>query len=146
MAKASMDMVRDVLEWNLEAEQKLTFIRRIVEGTAPAPAVKDEAAQEAPAKPRKTGRRRPPERRDHVWCYGLVADDVGARPTGLSVARKAPSRRRKTGRQRPTRSTRKVQLWAECKKADPEKVKSLSYRTVKTRDLEKMLAKVSKAK
>ncbi len=104
MAKASMEMIRDVLKWNLEAEQKLTFIRRIVEGTAPAPAVKDEVAQKAPAKPRKTGRRR------------------------------------------PTRSTRKVQLWAECKKADPEKAKNLSYRKVKSQDLEKFLAKVRKAK
>ena len=104
MAKASMDMVRDVLEWNLEAEQKLTFIRRIVENAAPAPAAKHEVAQIAPAKPRKTGTRR------------------------------------------PTRTTRKVQLWAECKKADPEKAKSLNYRKVEIRDLEKFIAKVRKAK
>ena len=104
MAKASMDMIKDVLEWNLGAEQKLTFIRQIVEGTAPAPAAKDEAAQKAPAK------------------------------------------RRKTGRRRRTRSTRKVQLWAECKKADPEKVKSLSYTIATAQDMEKFLAKVRKAK
>ena len=104
MAKASMDMIKDVLKWNLEAEQKLTFIRRIVEGTAPAPAAKDEVVQKAPAKPRKTGR---------------------GRPTG---------------------TTRKVQLWAECKKADPEKAKSLNYRKVEIRDLEKFLARVRKAK
>ena len=99
-----MDMLRDVLKWNLEAEQKLAFIRRIVEGTAPAPAVKDEVAQIAPAKPRKTGRRR------------------------------------RTG------TTRKVQLWAECKKADPEKVKSLNYTRATAQDMEKFLAKVRKAK
>ena len=104
MAKASMDMIRDVLKWNLGAEEKLTFIRRIVEGTAPAPAARDEAARKAPAKPRKTGR------------------------------------------QRPIRSTRKVQLWAECKKADPEKVKSLNYTRATAQDLEKFLAKVRKAK
>ena len=104
MAKASMDMVRDVLKWNLEAEQKLTFIRRIVEGNAPAPAVKHEAAPKAPAK------------------------------------------RRKTGRRRPTGTTRKVQLWAECKKADPEKVKSLNYTRATAQELEKFLAKVRKAK
>ena len=104
MAKASMDMVRDVLKWNLEAEQKLTFIRRIVEGTAPSPALKDEVAQKAPAKPRKTGR------------------------------------------QRPIRSTRKVQLWAECKKADPEKAKSLNYTRATAQDMEKFLARVRKAK
>ena len=104
MAKASMDMIKDVLEWNMEAEQKLTFISQIVGGTAPAPPVKDEAAQKAPVK------------------------------------------RRKTGRRRATGTNRKVQLWGECKKADPEKVKSLSYRKVKTQDLEKMLAKLRKAK
>ncbi len=104
MAKTSMDMIEDVLKWNLEAEQKLTFIRRIVEGTAPGPAATDK------------------------------------------VARKAPAKQRKTGRRRATGTNRKVQLWAECKKADPEKVKSLSYRKVKTRDLEKMLAKIRKAK
>ena len=104
MAKASLDMIRDVLKWNLEAEEKLTFISRIVEGTAPAPTVKDEVAQKVPAKPRKTGRRR------------------------------------------PTRSTRKVQLWAECKKADPEKVKSLNYTRATTQEMEKFLARVRKAK
>jgi hypothetical protein len=104
MAKASMDMIKDVLKWNLEAEQKLSLIRQIAEGVPAGPAVKDKVAREAPAK------------------------------------------RRKAARQRPTGTTRKVQLWAECKKADPEKVKSLSYRAVKTRDLEKFLAKVKKAK
>ena len=104
MAKASMDMIKDVLKWNLEADQKLSLIRQIVEGVPAGPAVKDKVAQKAPAKPRKTGRRR------------------------------------------PTGTTRKVQLWAECKKAAPEKAKSLSYRAVKTRDLEKFLAKVRKAK
>ncbi len=79
-------------------------IVRNVEGTISGPALKDKVVQKAPAKPRKTGRRR------------------------------------------PTRTTRKVQLWAECKKADPEKAKSLSYRKVKTQDLEKFLAKVRKAK
>ncbi len=104
MAKASMDMIRDVLKWNLGAEQKLTFIAEIIEGTPAGPALKEKVVQ------------------------------------------KAPPKRRKTGRRRPTRSTRKVQLWAECKKADPEKAKSLSYRMVKTQDLEKFLAKVRKAK
>lgn len=104
MAKTSMDMIRDVLKWNLEAEQKLTFIRRIVEGTAPGPVAKDKEA------------------------------------------RKAPAKRRKTGRRRPTRTTRKVQLWAKCKKADPEKAKSLNYTRATAQDLEKFLAKVRKAK
>jgi hypothetical protein len=104
MAKASIDMIRDILKWNLDAEQKLTFIRQIVEGTAPESAVKDKVAQKAPAKPRKTGI------------------------------------------QRPIRSTRKVQLWAECKKADPEKVKSLNYTRVTNQEMEKFLARVRKAK
>ena len=104
MAKASMDMIKDVLKWSLEADQKLSLIRQIVEGVPAGPAVKDKVAQKAPAKQRKAGRRR------------------------------------------PTGTTRKVQLWAECKKADPEKVKSLSYRSVKTADLEKFLAKARKAK
>ena len=99
-----MDMIEDVLKWNLEAEQKLTFIRRIVEGTAPAPAATDK------------------------------------------VARKAPAKQRKTGRRRATGTNRKVQLWAECKKADPEKVKSLNYTRATAQDMEKFLAKVRKAK
>ena len=104
MAKASMDMIRDVLKWNLEAGQKLAFIRRIVEGTAPAPAAKQEVAAKASPKPRKARKRR------------------------------------------PTGTTRKVQLWAECKKADPEKVKSLNYTRATAQDMEKFLAKVRKAK
>ena len=104
MAKASMDMIKDVLEWNMEAEQKLTFISQIVGGTAPAPPVKDEVAQKAPVK------------------------------------------RRKTGRRRATGTNRKVQLWAECKKADPEKVKSLNYTRATAQEMEKFLARVRKAK
>ncbi|NQT21249.1 MAG: hypothetical protein HQ592_16190 [Planctomycetes bacterium] len=86
------------------AEEKLTFIRQIVEGTAPAPAAKDK------------------------------------------VARKAPAKQRKAGKRRATGATRKVQLWAECKKADPEKVKGLNYTRATAPELEKFLAKVRKAK
>jgi len=104
MAKASIDMIKDVLEWNLGAEQKLAFIRRIVEGTVAGPAAEEKAAGKAPAKQRKTAKRR------------------------------------------ATGATRKVQLWAECKKADPEKVKSLNYTRATAQDMEKFLAKVRKAK
>ena len=104
MAKASMDMIKDVLKWNLEAEQKLTFIGQIAEGTLAGPAVKDEAAGEA------------------------------------------PSKRLKTGKRRATGTNRKVKLWAQCKKADPQKVESLNYSKVKIMELERMLAKARKAK
>ena len=70
MAKASMDMIEDVLKWDMGAEQKLAFICQIVGGTAPAPAAKEKAAAKAPPKQRKTRKRRAPGtyRRAQLWA------------------------------------------------------------------------------
>ena len=70
MAKASMDMIEDILKWDIGAEQKLTFIRQIVEGTAPAPAAKAKVAAKAPTKRRKARRQRAPGtfRRAQLWA------------------------------------------------------------------------------
>jgi len=69
MAKAEMDMVRDILGWNLPDSQKLSLIRQVMSERPAAPAV----AAQAPVVAKKTKKTRKTKKARKARKAGLSA-------------------------------------------------------------------------
>ena len=120
MAKAEMDMVREVLGWPLSAEQKLALIDQIVGGkAAPKPAAKARAK---------------------------AAPTAAAKAPTAAPAKVVKRRKRSTVRPQGSGYTHRSELWNELKRLAPEKVANLSYTNLSTEMLEPMVAEARKAK
>ena len=86
MAKTSVEMVRDVLEWNLEAEDKLSFISQIVRDDSAIPAHTSRRIHRAACKqPSESSAQKPTVRFKDVYRKGMLwanckkADPEGAK-------------------------------------------------------------------
>ena len=123
MAKAEMDMIRDILGWPVSDEQKLALVRHVVgEKVAPAP---------APAK--RVGR---PKKSAKATATASVQ----------TPAKVVKRRKRSALRAEGSGYTRRSQLWAELKRLAPDKAAKLSYTKVSTKQLEPMVEEAKKAK
>jgi len=121
MAKAEIEMVRDIMDWQVSDDRKLGLIQEIVSGKA-AP---EAAAARAPRKVRKVRRGRKAAKR--------------AEAPATAPVRKA---RRRRGAAAPSR---RAVLWAELKRIAPERAQGIRYTQVSADKLAAVVDEVKKA-
>ena len=123
MAKAQMDMIRDISGWPLSARQRLALIRRIVGGKP--------AAKPAPARKVAKARAKAPVK-------------TAAKAPAEAPAKVVKRRRRSLLRGEGSAYTRRSVLWAELKRLAPDKAAQLSYTRVSNEQLEPMVEEAKK--